>query len=241
LLKPYPHYGDIWLRGNGVAGNRYSAIQLKIQRPFANGFNFLFGYNYNRGRTEDFYDDVDQFDQRLSYQRDSLSGTTVTFGGIYELPIGRGRRLGSDLHPVADAIVGGWSVSGIYRYLSGQLLNFGGMNVSGDPTVSDPDRQQWFNTDAFSRLAPFTRRTNPWYFDDVRGPFYSNLDLTLAKKFRITEALALEFRMEAYNFANSFMGANPSTDVNSGNFGRITSQLSTHTGRELQYSARFIW
>jgi hypothetical protein len=241
LLKPYPHYGDIWLRGNGVAGNRYSAIQLKIQRPFANGFNFLFGYNYNRGRTEDFYDDVDQFDQRLSYQRDSLSGTTVTFGGIYELPIGRGRRFGSDMHPVADAIVGGWSVSGIYRYLSGQLLNFGGMNVSGDPTVSNPDRQQWFNTASFSRLAPFTRRTNPWYFDDVRGPFYSNLDLTLAKKFRITEALGLEFRMEAYNFANSFMGANPSTDVNSGNFGRITSQLATHTGRELQYSARFIW
>jgi hypothetical protein len=45
---------------------------------------------------------------------------------------------------IADAIVGGWSISGIYRYLSGQLLNFGGMNVSGDPTVSNPDRQRWF-------------------------------------------------------------------------------------------------
>jgi hypothetical protein len=37
------------------------------------------------------------------------------------------------------------------------------------------------------------------------------------------------------------MGANPRIDVNSGNFGRITSQLGTHSGRELQYSIRFIW
>ena len=72
-------------------------------------------------------------------------------------------------------------------------------------------------------------------------PFVSNLDMTLNKKFDIGERLDLEFRMEAYNLTNSFMGANPSTDVNSGNFGRITSQLSTHSGRELQYSFRLIW
>jgi hypothetical protein len=231
------------MRGDGIAGNRYNAFQLKIQRPFASGFNFLLGYNYNRGRTEDFYDDVDQFDQRLGYQRDPLSGSAFTFGGIYELPIGRGRKLGSDMHGALDAVIGGWSISGIYRYLSGQLLDFrsNAAVVNGDPTVGNPTREQWFNTDAFSRLPAFTRRSNPWFFDNLRGPFYSNLDLTLNKKFQITEKVALEFRMEAYNLTNSFMGANPSTDVNSGNFGRITSQLSTHSGRELQYSARFIW
>jgi hypothetical protein len=47
--------------------------------------------------------------------------------------------------------------------------------------------------------------------------------------------------MEAYNLTNSFMGANPVTDVNSGSFGRITSQLATHSGRELQYSVRLMW
>jgi hypothetical protein len=241
LIRPYPHYGNVTLLGNGVAGNRYRAFQLKIQRPFANGYNFLIGYNYNRGRTEDFYDDVDAFDQNLTYQRDILSGHTVTFGSIYELPFGHGRKWGSGMPGAANAVFGGWSVSGIYRYLSGQYLRFGGAVVNGEPAIDNPTRQEWFNTDAFARLPAFTRRTNPWIHDGVRGPRFSNLDFTMNKKVQVTERLALEFRMEAYNLSNSFMAANPTTDVNSGNFGRITSQLATQPGRELQYSLRFIW
>ncbi|HSH17052.1 MAG TPA: hypothetical protein VLD18_13510 [Verrucomicrobiae bacterium] len=241
LIRPYPHYGDVTFLGDGVARQRYRAFQLKIQRPFTNGFNFLFGYNYNRGKTDDFYDAVDAFDRRLDYQRDPLSGQSLTFSTIYELPFGRGRKWGAGMHPVANAIFGGWSISGIYRYLDGQLLRFGGMQVLGDPTVSNPTRERWFNQDAFERLQPFTRRTNPWYFDDLRGPFFSNLDMTFNKKFDIGERVDLEFRMEAYNLTNTFMGDEPSTDVNSGNFGRITSQLNTHSGREWQYSMRFIW
>ena len=47
--------------------------------------------------------------------------------------------------------------------------------------------------------------------------------------------------MESYNLTNSFNGQNPSTDVNNGNFGRVSSQLRTTFGREWQYSGRFIW
>jgi hypothetical protein len=242
LIRPYPHYDDISLLGEGTVGQRYSALQFKVQRPFANGFNFLLGYNYNRSRVQEFYDDVDTFDRRLTYQRDPLSGShTVTIGSIYELPFGRERRFASQMPRAADAILGGWAVSGIYRYVSGQLLRFGGMVVNGDPTLENKTRQKWFNTEVFSRLPAFTRRTNPWYFDGVRGPHFSNLDLTLNKKFQVTEKIGLELRMEAYNLSNSFMGALPSTDVNAGNFGQVTNQLVTHSGREFQYSARFIW
>ena len=38
--------------------------------------------------------------------------------------------------------------------------------------------------------------------------------------------------MESYNLTNSFMGANPTTNVNSGNFGRVASKVRTHFGRE---------
>jgi len=143
----------------------------------------------------------------------------------------------------ADAILGGWSLSALYRYSNGQLLSFrtNPAVVSGDPVLDNPTRQRWFNTDAFARLPAFTRRANPWDFDGLRGPFYSNLDMTVSKNVPITEGLRLELRMEAYNLSNSFMGQNPITDVNSGSFGAITAQLATHSGREFQYSARFIW
>jgi hypothetical protein len=51
LLRPYPHYGQLteWF-AEGVH-RRYQAFQFKAQRPFVNGFNFLVGYNYNRGGT----------------------------------------------------------------------------------------------------------------------------------------------------------------------------------------------
>ncbi len=241
LLKPYPQYDDIPLQGTGFRHERYKAFQLKLQRPFANGFNFLVGYNYSVGQNQDFYDDVDQYDRNLSYQTDQQNGQKLNIAGIYELPFGRGRQFGGGMHKALDAVVGGWSISGIYTYLSGEILNFGGAVVNGDPKLSNPTRERWFNTDAFERLPAFTRRSNPWTYGGLRGPSFSNIDMTFNKKFNITEKVAMELRMEAYNLTNSFMGANPNTSVTSGDFGAITNQLNTHSGRELQYSARFIW
>ena len=67
------------------------------------------------------------------------------------------------------------------------------------------------------------------------------MDFILSKTTDITEKLKFELRMEAYNLTNSFMGTNPSTNVNAGTFGQVTSKLRTHFGRSLQYSGRFIW
>lgn len=242
LLRPYPYYNNIEQLSMPIRDVRYKAFQLKIQRPFANGFNFLFGYNYNRGQGGAYYDEVDTYDQLPTLQKDPNQGQTFTFGGIYELPFGTGRAYGADMPKALDYVVGGWSISGIYRYVTGALLQFPTQQLLNDNVKLDnPTREQWFDTSAFARQPAFTRRSNPWFVDGVRGPYFSNLDLTLNKKFNITEKLALEFRMEAYNLTNSFMGANPSTDVNSGSFGQVNTQLATQSGRELQYSARFIW
>lgn len=59
--------------------------------------------------------------------------------GVYELPFGRGRKFGTSMNRIADAIVGGWQLSGNYRQTSG--LPF---------TVSNG--QRWptdWNVDAF--------------------------------------------------------------------------------------------
>ena len=93
----------------------------------------------------------------------------------------------------------------------------------------------------WERLPAFTRRGNPRFVDGVNGPRFQNLDFTLMKVTNITEKLKFEFRMEAYNFTNSFIGTNPSTNVNAGTFGQVSSKLRTHNGRSLQYSGRFIW
>jgi len=241
LLSPYPHFTGLTERAVSIRDQRYKSLQFKLQRPFANGFNFLMGYSHVWSQSDLFYDNVDMFDRNLTRWADPDSGHKLTLASIYELPFGRGRKFGSDMPKGVDAVLGGWSISGIYSYLSGQKLSFPGALVSGDPRVDKRTRQQWFNTDVFDVLPAFTRRTNPINYDNIRGPYFSNLDMTINKKFQVMEDLALELRMEAYNLTNSFMGANPSVDPGSGNFGQITSQLSTSSGREWQYSARFIW
>jgi hypothetical protein len=41
------------------------------------------------------------------------------FNGVYDLPIGRGRKFGSGMNKIANALIGGWSLSGILRADSG--------------------------------------------------------------------------------------------------------------------------
>jgi len=243
LLTPFPHY-----RSNGITERvfpgrreRYNSLQMRLQRPFSSGFNVILGYNYHRARNEAFYDQVDEKDRRFSFQPDVRGRHKLTLAGVYELPFGIGKPIGANISSGVNKVVGGWQISGIYSYVGGELLRFNGLVVNGDPALSNPDRERMFNTDVFENLPAFTRRANPWTHSGVHGPRYANLDMVLAKRTRITERLEFEFRLEAYNLTNSFMGANPSTDVNNGNFGRISSQVRTHFGREFQYSGRFIW
>jgi hypothetical protein len=232
LLVPYPQYGDLIIY-NGMPGasSRYQAFQLQVQRPFSGGYNFLLGYNYNRGRTKEFFDDVDTFDHRLTWENSSAPRQKVTLAGIWQLPLGRSRHFMASAHPVVDGILGGWSVSGIYQYLGGDFLRFGALEVSGDPRLADPSNAARFNTAVFARKDPFTRRVNPKQYDGVTGPSFWSVDMTLSKEYRIAERLRFELRMEAYNLTNSFLGANPTTDVTSSVFGRVVNQRAGTFGR----------
>lgn len=261
LLVPYPHYliNGINIRGVNARSERYNAFQLQVQRPFANGFNFLLGYNYNRSRLQTFYDTVDEIDRNFTYLRDRRGRNKLTLAGIYELPFGNGKPIGNNLSGVAQKIIGGWQVSGIFVYQGGDFLDFGGAIMHADPAIGSPQRgpggdgfrRTFFRNDVlgrgctsgctWERLPAFTRRGNPRFIDGVHGPRFQNVDFILSKVTEITEKLKFEFRMEAYNLTNSFIGTNPSTNVNAGTFGQVSSKLRTHFGRSLQYSGRFIW
>ena len=141
LLRPFPHYLNNGIRERGIPGRseRYNALQVQIQRPFANGFNLLLAYNYHRARNETFYDTVDEIDQAFTYQRDTRARNKLTVASIYELPFGRGKPIGTDLSGVANKIVGGWQFSGLFSYLGGEFLTFGGLNVSGRSRAGQSD------------------------------------------------------------------------------------------------------
>lgn len=242
LLRPYPQYGDLTMWHWPGVSRRYQSLQLKAQRPFVNGFNFLVGYNYHRNRNDEFYDGVDAFDNRFTMFESADRRHKLNISGIYELPIGRGRKLVGNISRAVDLALGGWSVSGIYQYISGAYLRFGGLDFKGtNPKLDDPTRNRWFDTSQFALLPAFTRRANPLQFDGLTGPRISTIDATMSKNVKLSERLTMEFRMEAYNLANVMVQSDPNLSVTSSLFGRVTGQRGAYFGRQLQYNARIRW
>jgi len=157
LLKPFPQYSSISQTNTPGVRERYHSFQLKVQRPFANGFNFLLAYNYNRERQEEFFNDIEEFKNVFRYEPAQRGRHRMTMASVYEFPFGKSRRYLSNVPKVVDHIVGGWTASGIYSYNAGTLLRFGALDVIGDPKIDNPSK--WgamFNTKAFQQLPAFT-------------------------------------------------------------------------------------
>lgn len=244
LLRPYPQYGgDLTLNNRGDWRSRYQALQLRVQRTYAAGASVLFAYNYNQERNEAYFNDPQQYVNQVFWLGSNNARHRATIAGTYDFPIGKGRAIGANMHPILNAAFGGWQLSGIYSYRSGEFLRFNDqMDYSGaDPHIDNPGPQKWFNTDAFKVATPFTPRLNPRQFDGITGPIFWNLDGNVSKTFPIRERYKLEFRFEAYNLTNSLMWANPEMRVANPLFGRSTAQATTNRGREMQYTLRLVF
>lgn len=236
LLTLYPQYGAL---GEYLAtgwSNRYWAIQFKATRAFSNGLSFTFGLNYNQETRSEWFNDIAQYRNEFSMINSRDPSMNIRFAGTYELPFGRGRQFASNIHPLLNMVIGGWTTSHIYMFNNGPRLTFAPALVSGEPSTANQTLDHWFDTSKFQRLPDYTPRTNPWYYSGLRGPGTWNLDSTLSKYFPITERVKLEFRMEFYNMTNTFMPGGVEADVSSSNFGKSTTMANY--GREIQYTGR---
>jgi hypothetical protein len=184
----------------------------------------------------------------------------ITISSVYDLPFGKGRRVGSGLPAWANMFIGGWQVNGIYTYQSGQPLNFGvsgtapyagnRANISGAALVrtegSVSDRlggvsggPGYLNATAFRVPRSFEFGDTPRLDSRNRGPAARNLDFSVVKNFSFTESLRLQFRAEAFNVANTPVFGLPNTTVGNPGLGVIGSQANQP--RNLQLALKLIW
>jgi hypothetical protein len=173
---------------------------------------------------------------------------------IAELPFGRGRRFGSNIHRALDVVVGGWQFSGMSTFKSGLPLgitvssnntnSFGGgqrPNLVGDPNAipAGVDRHNmWFNTAAFAQPPAFTFGNVGRALANTRGPGLNNWDVGLQKYLQIRERFRLQFRAEffdAFNHPNFF---NPDTNLGDAAFGALNQAFP---GRDVQLALKFLF
>jgi hypothetical protein len=234
LLVPYPQYSALAEFGHCCASERYNSLELKAQRVFSQGYNFLFAYVYIREKSQLYFSDMDVFTNHLVYQDSDQPHHRISSAGTYELPFGRSRKYMSNIPKALDFAIGGWKVTGVLTLISGDYPRFNnnstgaGMIVVGDPCLDNPTPSKWFNTAAFQQIPANTYmlRTNPLQFGCLTGPQFFSLDGTLSKSFKITERVQTEFKMAAYNATNRLNRGDPDTNIYSSTFGQALYQGS---------------
>lgn len=151
----------------------------------------------------------------------------INANSIWELPFGRGRRFLSGANNFTEAALGGWRLSGIFRWNSGLPISppfddarwATNWNVQSNairirPIESCPDRggteaPKLFGCDPTGIYRSF-RNARPGESGErntLRLPGYVSLDIGLAKKFRMPWGRdgghSLELRLEAFNVTNT--------------------------------------
>lgn len=279
LMSPYPQYcnGGVSQTDAPVGQSLYSALQATYTHRVSKGLTALVSYTYSK-----FLDNVEG-NNGWSYNGPSNWGVTpannynlaaeksvdagdipqaLVASYIYQLPIGRGHVVGSGMSRVANAVAGGWELSGIATFKAGIPIGVFGNDqptwggnprpdVVGNVHVSHPSIHEWFNTGAF-QFAPYGSFGNaPRYFSDLRGPHYQNWDTALEKNWLFGESMRIQFRFETFNTFNhpnfyapeagatAYQGCDPNGGSGcASSFGTITQSFAP---RNIQWAGKFYW
>jgi Carboxypeptidase regulatory-like domain/TonB dependent receptor len=118
---PFPGLGSSNMVGFGNNGHgRSNAFQTEVNRRFAGGFTFNASYTYldqkstapDTGNSSLGGTLYNQFNQAADYGLDAfVSHQRFITYGIYDTPIGRGRKYGAGMSRFVDYVVGGWQIS----------------------------------------------------------------------------------------------------------------------------------
>lgn len=245
LMFAFPQYASLTLNNVPIGRQRYDALLIKASKRFSHGLSFLASYTVsktleqvNLQNAQDYvFDDPEKtpLAKLPAFRLDTPQKFALV--GLWELPFGRRRLYGSGWPIALDLVLGGWQLNWDITYQVGWAVDY--PNASqvrpGSAKLSSDQRRfdRWFNTSLWEDPVsgrrvppqePFTLRTFPLRFSDVRVPAYYNWDASLTKKFRLREHADLQFRFEMINafnhpwFANIASGG---TDVTSAAFGQL--------------------
>ncbi len=259
-MLPYPQYCGSLQGVNEASGSSiYHSFQAKLERRFNNGLSMLGSYTYSKllssgaGATQkdgENWNGTGGVISPFERQRNkALSPDDVpqvfSLAIVYDLPFGKGKRFMTQ-GSVANAILGGWQVSTIFRKSSGIPFTFrsGQCNIPGqfrmgcipsilkDPFLQDPGNwdvnKPLFDKTAFQPVDYFNyyqgggpRVTN------YRGQSYQNQDFALTKEINIAEKMKVQLYGQFFNMWNWHVlsssgewGSNVvNNDINSSEFG----------------------
>ena len=248
-------FGSIGQLNTG-ASSVYNSLQVQVQRRFNRGLTFQVAYTYGRAIDEiltnaafatvtqnGLQNPNDRKAERGRGDFDLQQRFVTSF--LYEIP---GPKQGVGRH-----IIGGWELGSIITLEEGRPFHVDGgrdrslsgvrhdrPNLVGNPELSSSRSRgervkEWFAKNAFkaNKAGTFGNAGR----NILQGPGQVNLDVSLRKRFSITEGHSIDFRVDFFNIANRpNFGLPRRGSVTDRRLGRITS---AGAGRIGQFSLKY--
>jgi hypothetical protein len=234
-----------------AGASSFHAMTVSLRRTVSNGWGYDFNYTWshaidNGSGSESALDPVDgTYSGPANIQNafcpkcgmassDYDARHTINANAVIELPVGKGKAFFSNAPKIVDGIIGGWQVSTLFNFHSGNPIQCIASNqfntnydresfcmlapgVKGAPSSGLQFDQlgipsMFANTTAGSDFVPaysgYVGSRN-----SLRGFHYWNDDMSISKNFTIREGKQVSFRVEAYNLTNTVTFANPSLNI----------------------------
>lgn len=252
-VRPYAGFSNISMI-DSPGNSSYNALWLSVTKRLSRGLQVNGFYSWSHSLdlnslssqgvvAQNSYDLENEY---ASSDFDARNHFNVSY--IYDLPF-NGNRL-----------VQGWEVAGITTFQSGNPVSLvtssaGATgeatirpNLIGNPSLSNPAPNEWFNTAAF--CVPGSNGCGTSVFGDLGrnvliGPGFDDFDFSVIKNTKVSESTTVQFRAEAFNIFNNPNLGQPGRTVGSATFGRILSTRyppgDSGSARQIQFALKFMF
>ncbi len=256
LLRPFPQFTGLTEDRRTIGRAWYNSLQVRLEKRLSQGFHYLVSYTFSKNMEAlGYLNAQDAIGQLASVVTGDYAPHRLMISGGYDLPLFK------NSSAWLRNIAGGWKANGIAALQSGVPVNTpGGVFLIGDPRLPEgqQSRARWFNTctltaagarqncasasetPVFQIQPAFTLRSHSTRFSNIRTSRPPQIDLSLFKTFTLREGLALQFRAEAFNFANTPWFGAPNTTATSSAFGVVTPSQNNDQ-RNVQLALKLVF
>jgi hypothetical protein len=257
LVQTFSH---IYLNNDPIFHTAMNSLQIGVHKQASHGLAFGAEYQWIRVLGTESIENPSGATPGDSYGPiGGIAPQALALNYSYALPVGAGKLLFSSAGRVANEIVGGWQISGISTFKTGQpfSVNCDPGSLQGEvcgranvvPGVAlypaKKTNAQWFNPAAF--VAPSNYVSNGVTYDPygtsgydmLRGPRSQDWDMSLQKTFLIGERYRFLFRADSFNVFNHPSFGTPNNDIsNPTTAGTITSTASNYEPRTVEFGMK---
>ncbi len=274
LLRPYPQFDGVFQgMPRLISQSWYNALQVVFQKRegrylnlegnytwskntdnSSTGFNAFVG-TLNNGNPQE----LDNLKAEWSVSANDATNRFVV-AAVLQLPIGRGTLIGANMNRALNTLVGGWQVTTLTTFQTGQPLDISMSNnriADGNqrPDVTCSAHQSlttglsihkaaefgnpYINANCFADPGDQQPGNAPRYFSQLRSDGIHNFDVSVERIYKFGDRGHIEIHGECLNCTNTERFGLPDYGYGDSTFGIISSTAGGALPRNMQVGARY--